>query len=247
MENRFNMMHKIPYDGIRPDFTLSFTKLMSMFQETTIAHTNSTPLPLSWYADNNMGFLLTNWDVFVNRHPPLYDEVTVYTWPVYFKGITAERSFVMRDKYGNEAAAANTRWVFADLEKRRPLKIPEDVSNAYAPTFSQVFEPNYTFPKTDGFEQIGEARITALRSDIDTHFHVNNVKYIEWAFNYIPEELYFSGNVYKMKARYKKELKSGEKTLLETWRKDDEIISLIKSEDDAAVLHASLYFIFTIS
>jgi len=245
MTNRFNVAHTVQYEGIRPDFTLSFARLMAMLQETAIAHTSATPLPFSWYAQNNVGFLLTNWHVSVNSYGALHDKVTAYTWPVYFKGIKAERSFVLQNENGEDMAQANTRWAFADLTNRRLVKIPDVVCEAYGATYEPPFTPDFTFPGTDGFTKIDEAAHTVLRSDIDSNFHVNNVKYIEWAIDYIPNETYGQKNVREMKTQYKKELRQNDTAIIETWERGSEYISLIKSQDCTA-LHAGVYTLWTI-
>lgn len=241
MKGRFNNTHKVPYEGIRPDLTLSFSKLMSILQETAISHSNSTISPMSWYVENNLGFLLTNWDVRVNKYPALYEDITVYTWPVSFKGIMAQRSFQAYDNAGCEVASANTRWVFADLAKRRPTKIPAELAETYGSTFETPYEPDYAFPSLDGYEFLSAMPHTALRNDIDSNFHVNNIKYIEWAANCVPQEIYSSGNVCEMKTQYKKELKLNDRVLIETYVKGSEIITLIKSVEDSEVLHAGIY------
>lgn len=241
MEGRFSNIHKVPYDGIKPDLTLSFARLMSILQETAISHSNSTIMPMSWYLENHLGFLLTNWDVHVKKYPSLYEEITVYTWPVSFKGVSAQRSFLAFCKDGTEVVAANTRWAFADLSKRRPVKVPPELAETYGRTFETPYEPDYVFPILEGYAQIGSMPFTALRGDIDSNLHVNNIKYIEWAMNCVPQDLYDSKSVYKMKTQYKKELKLNDRILLETYKNGDEIITLIKSDDDNRTLHAGIY------
>ncbi|MDR1687418.1 MAG: hypothetical protein LBS21_02245 [Clostridiales bacterium] len=242
MQNRFNQTYKIPYEGIKTDLTLSFAKLMFLFQETAIAHTNSTVKPMKWYSENRLGFVLTNWDVKVLNYPALYEEMTVYTWPLFFKGIMAQRFFQAFDKGGNEIAYANTKWVFSDLEAKKPARIPAEISDSYGGTYSSPHEPDFNFPETEAFKLVNSRQTITRRSDIDSNWHVNNVKYIEWALDCVPDDIYASGNITQMKTKYKKELRQNEEILLETYTKGEEIIILVKSGEDFEVLNAEIYF-----
>jgi acyl-ACP thioesterase len=115
------------------------------------------------------------------------------------------------------------------------------VASSYEPLFPHIFPPDFAFPRdplASGFVKIDEADFTVRKSDIDIHLHVNNVKFIEWAFDKIPDKRYYSTNACEMKARYKKEIKLGARVTLETWEKGDEIISVIKSGD---TLNAEIY------
>lgn len=234
MSNVFEQNHTVPYDGVGTGHTLSFVRLIGLMQETVIAHSNASPLHYSWYENEKKGFLLTNWQVEAYAYPKLYDRLRVATWPCLFRGLTAQRSFAVYGACGACLAKANTRWAFLDLAARKLLKIPPEVALGYGRTHPPSLETDFSFPETAGFEKVSRAEFAVLRSDLDSNFHVNNVKYIEWAFNYLPEDLFFSESlrVTRMKTRYGKEMKLNERAVLETYRRENEIISLIRAETD---------------
>ena len=248
VENRFNTEIMVNYYGIEPGLTVSFPGLMSLLQEASLRHTDSTPHPMKWYSDNGFGFLLTNWHVRVDKYPSLHDNVTVRTWPTYFKGILSERYFEMRDDKNNISARAAAKWVFMDLNKKRACKPPEEIvkgyGNAYEPEFERRFE--VTSAKNE-FEFESRDYFTITRSGIDSNNHVNNVKYIEWAVDYIPDEIYDSFRIKEAKVSYKKECLKGERVYFETFVKNGaapEILSVLKpeGEPDAVLFEANFIF-----
>jgi acyl-ACP thioesterase len=190
---------------------------------------------MQWYKDNNCGFILTNWDAKVNRLPKFSDKVKVCTWPTLFKGLICERYFEMQDENGQILAWANSKWVFMDLNKRRPVKPSAGIIESYGSIFPAGFSSDFNFPKTDGFDKTGTENFTVTRRDIDSNDHVNNVKYIEWVADCIPDDIYDNYNVCEMKAVYRKECKRGCGVIIETYinrTSSPEIINIAKSGND---------------
>lgn len=242
MDKGFSSEYMIYYSGLKPDLSVKFIKLMELMQETSIMHTDSTKYPMKWYSENNFGFVLTNWQVKVSAYPSVYDRIRVTTWPIMFKGILAERMFKAVNEKNELIALANTKWAYSDLIKRRPVKPAHEIIESYGTAYGSLMETDYTFPSVDGYEKISENCLTVTRRDLDSNFHVNNIKYIEWAFDYIPDETYDSLNITDMKVMYKKECVRGDRILIETYRgRDNAYITLIKPADNPEALHAGIY------
>ena len=245
MQNRFKYHFAVPYEGVRPDLTLSFGQLMTMLQETAIAHSASTKLPFSWFTENNIGFLLTNWDVSVFSHPSLYENITAYTWPVFFKGISASRSFLFLDNNEKKLATANSRWAFVDLSLGRPVKIPENVIAAYGECFPAVSKPDFSFPEVSSFTKINEITFKAAISDIDSNYHANNIKYVEWAINATPPDIYYTKRVVKMKTQYKKPVVLGDLVDVYTFSNEPENNEMFYSIKVNGTDYAAVYFVWS--
>lgn len=238
---KFTKSFDVFYEGVDPKLYIKFTKLMSLMQETSIAHTDSTNRPMSWYVDNNFGFLLTNWDVRVNKYPFLYEKIRISTWPVMFKGILAYRGFDAYDSKNDLIAAANTKWVFTDLSRHRPIKVPADVVTGYGELSPPLFESDYKFPEiTQDYESASRRSMQVTRRDIDSNNHVNNIKYIEWVVDDIPQNLYDNYCVKQMKCVYKKECKVNQEVMIETYVKDNEVITSVNDTETGAA-HAWFY------
>jgi len=74
---------------------------------------------------------------------------------------------------------------------------------------------------------------TATRRDIDTNNHVNNVKYLEWVFCHVPDDIFLGYRPIVLKVAYKKETKLGDKLGITIFRKninheEAEIFALIE-------------------
>ena len=218
MSNFFKCIHRIAYHGIKPDLTVSFPNLVSSVLEASLLHSESTPYPMAWYAANNVGFLLTNWQIEVKQYPKWNDELTIHTWPVHFKGIVAERAFEVFDEAGSLLALANTGWVFTDLAKRRPARPDAELIAGYGEHYPSALAKDFKLPDYKGYTSVNQAAIHVTRRDTDGNNHANNVSYLEWAMDLIPDHIYDRGRIIEMKTVYKRECLRGMSVLIEAFQ-----------------------------
>ena len=211
----FTCEFTIDYQLLAPDLSARLPGLMGCVQEASIRHTESTPHKMQWYADNARGWLLTSWHIEVVRLPRWNEAIRVATWPSRFKGILADRSFAVTDADGKRLLAAVSGWVYTDLAARRPVKPPQEVIDGYGAIGEPALDADYKFSR-DGFAPVSAREMLVTRRDTDTNSHVNNLRYIEWAFDEIPADMYDTHTPRVVKASYKKECVTGDVLTLET-------------------------------
>lgn len=73
---------------------------------------------------------------------------------------------------------------------------------------------------------------TIQRRDIDTNGHVNNLHYIDYALETLPEDIYNSNEFDNIEIHYKKEIKYGETIKCYYSFENNKHLITIKSEDD---------------
>ena len=66
--------------------------------------------------EEKKAWVLSYWQVIVERYPKLNEKITVGTFPTAFKGLFGNRNMYMLDEEGKRIACANSIWVFMDLE-----------------------------------------------------------------------------------------------------------------------------------
>jgi len=235
----FSLDFNMDYHLFEPDLTARLPGVMFCVQETSIRNTESTDFKMQWYADNMRGWILTNWHIEVTRLPKWNETITITTWPSRFKGILADRSFQVKDAAGNPLISASSAWVFMDIEQKRLLKAPQEIVDGYGEVLPPVVEPDYKFVNREGFRLVSTRAMTVTRRDTDTNFHVNNVRYIEWAFDDIPEDIYQNCTPVTVKAAYKRECKANDELLLDCLLREGDhpeiIISIRKQGEDTPV------------
>ncbi len=245
--NGFTCTQQIMYRGVGDDLTVDFPNLMSHIIEASLVHSESTAYPMAWYAQNKQGYILTNWQVQVLAYPKWHDTITIHTWPTRFKGICAERAFHAVDANGNTMLLANTAWVYMDTVRRRPVRPPENIVESYGPVLPPVLEKDFHMPDIASSLLLNSCRLTAGRRDTDSNNHVNNIAYVEWAMEAVPDALYGNCRIVGMQCQYKKECLRGTPVVVEAYGEPEnsqKLMILVKDESKDGQLLCTLRFDF---
>ena len=194
--------------SLNNDFSVTFPRLMNYAQEASLLHPASLGRPLEWFRNENRGWLVISWHVKVGSYPAWNSPIKVTTWPSRFKGFLGERAFTISEGENRPFFEACSRWIFSDIEKKTPVRMSAEEVAFYGEIAPPVFDADFSIPQYSNMPQIAETVITVSRRDIDTNFHANNVKYIEWAMELFP--LSFNGKFSEFKASYRKECVFGD-------------------------------------
>ena len=89
---------------------------------------------------------------------------------------------------GTLCAVANSRWVYFDRARRRPVRIPDEEVNGFGldPKLDMAYAPRRIVLPNEKPEIRKPIEIT--ETDIDTNRHVNNLKYIDMALAFLPSD-----------------------------------------------------------
>ena len=114
---------------------------------------------------SGQAWILSAWQIVVNRYPKLGEHIRVSTWATDFTGLFGLRNFKMEDEAGEMTAWANSVSVYMDMKNvefaPRKIVLPKEL------------EDGESFP--------------VRRHQIDTNEHVNNCQYIQMAIDVVPE------------------------------------------------------------
>src|SRR6056297_216512 len=162
----------------------TISTIADLFQESAGLHAKKLNFDITDLHDIGLTWVLYKMHIRVVRFPERWDRILVKTWPSTGKDIRAYRSYEMRDKNNQLLAKALGQWMTLDIEKRRPRKIPDQLS--HFPLLKQNglelnSDRNYIAP-ADGKES--DMITTVGKYDLDMNNHVNSVKYIDWSTGY---------------------------------------------------------------
>jgi medium-chain acyl-[acyl-carrier-protein] hydrolase len=154
-------------------------------------------------------WVLSRLVVEVNRYPAWREDVTVRTWPSGAEGLFGTREFVMEDAAGQRLGAATSDWLLIDVERRRPVRIPDSI---IALGITGMEKPVPGAQKRLEVPQRSELErsFTARYSDLDPNGHVNNVRFIEWALEGLPGIHREQNRISRLEIHFKTEMVLGE-------------------------------------
>ncbi len=228
----FKRKYKVSYDKLNGD-KASITQLINMAQETTVAKTNSTSRNVKWYLDNMQGWIFLNWNIEILKYPEYEEEVICSTVPVKFKRFLGQRDFRIENLNGEVLMNASVKTALIDLVTKEPIEPSEELLKEYGEIHEEFITNKFKLPKPteeNGFILVSTSEITIKRLDTDTNLHTNNLKYIEWAENEIPEEIY-QKLIKKVQIVFKQETLRGDVLKIETYVSGEEQVFVSFKKD----------------
>lgn len=179
-------------------------------------------------------WILLNWRV--KKFKELYwnENFKVRTWPAKHLGPFSIRNYEVYNDKNELTAIATTKWVIMDIKEKKMVRNIDDVANRYNEWDKMVFEDD--FPRLKEPKDIEYThKYIVQRRDIDTNEHVNNVKYLEFAYEVLPKEIYDNVSFKNIDIMYRQALMLGEAVSIGCQKQStdngEEYIIALKSND----------------
>lgn len=200
---------RVRYSEIGEDKKMTLNSLLNYFQDCTTFHSASLGRGMEILEKTGCAWVLSSWQVCINRFPTLGENIRVCTWPYEFRGFYGSRNFRMLTEQDEVLAYANSLWSFLDMRTGRPTRVTPEESQAYP--LEEKLDMEYAprkilIPK--GMEKIDEYEVK--KHHLDTNHHVNNVQYVRMAQDYLPADFCIG----QMRAEYKKQALLGDRIII---------------------------------
>ena len=209
-------------------------------QEIGCLHADCLGYGLNDTFKTGLAWVLLDWKLQIFKRPVWKDKIHIRTWPSKTELACNFRDYEIYDETGNKLAIATSRWVLYDLNKRHIVKLTPDIVERFAPCGISVFDSEIEkLPEPEDMDVTFE--YTVLRRDIDSNSHVNNLNYINFAKEALPEDVY-AIDFSSIDVMYKKQCLVGSQ-IVGLYKKvsDDEHVVVIRSKD-LTDLHAIVKF-----
>lgn len=166
--------------------------LLRILQEAAAIASDEVGYGLKDIPHTGVHWILTGWRVELKKRPYWRAPLRVETWPRTMDGFVSDRDFIAWS--GNEAAARGTsRWILMDIHTGKVTRVTDAVRTAYKDQMDarELFpdESLHSSGRTPGGTPAA-FEIVVGRRDIDTNFHVNNLHYLDYAVEALPQEVY---------------------------------------------------------
>lgn len=173
-------------------------------QEIGCLHAEKLGYGISNTLKTGLAWILLDWKLQVFKRPIWRDKLHVRTWPSKIEHACNFRDYEIFDEAGNKLAIATSRWILYDLNNKRIFKITPDIAKLFDPCGVSVFDTEIEkLHEVEGGAINFEYKV--LRRDIDSNGHVNNLNYINFAKEALPEEIYNSAYFSSIEVMYKKQ------------------------------------------
>ncbi|MBN2359431.1 MAG: hypothetical protein JXR83_08245 [Deltaproteobacteria bacterium] len=154
-------------------------------------------------------WVLTRLRIELRRPVRWGDTVVVETWPAGARPRLAYRDFELRLDGGEPIGSAASAWMVLDLATRHPVRLPEFVRNLRQPARARdAGAPGrLSAPAPDA----AAVDLRVNRSDLDVNRHANNVSYLGWLVESVPDAVWEKRWLEQLDIGYRAEGRSGDR------------------------------------
>lgn len=151
----------------------------------------------------------------IYKYPAWSDVVEIETWCQEEGRIGTRRDWILKDYATDQVIGrATSKWVMMNQDTRRLQKVSDDVREEYLvfcprePRFAIPEKNSNSLKKIPKLEDPGQHSTLGLvprRADLDMNQHVNNVTYIGWVLESMPQEIIDSHELQTITLDYRRE------------------------------------------
>lgn len=183
----YSFVSRVRYSETGEDQELTLPGIVNYLQDCSVFQSEDLRMGIDYMEQGRRAWMLSFWQIVIERCPRLGEEIVVGTWPYDFKGMFGLRNFVIQDRAGAYLVKANSVWFLYDTVAGRPVKVtPEDI-RGYTASTAKKLDMAYA-PRRIALPAEAEAGapVTVVRHHIDTNHHVNNAQYVAIAREALP-------------------------------------------------------------
>ncbi len=224
---------KIRYSETDSEGKLTMASLINYFQDTSTFQSEALGVGVQYMRQQHQAWVLSSWQIEVERYPSLCERVAVGTLPYEMKGFLGYRNFCMLDEEGEFLAKANSLWSLLNTDTGKPCPVPEEMLKVYRlePKLEMEYQPR-KIQMPEGGEQ--PEAVTVKRQHLDTNRHVNNQQFVNIAMSYLPEGFC----VRRLRAEYKKQAFLGDVLVPYLVETEEKIVVALRDEAGAPYMIA---------
>lgn len=191
---------RIRYSETDSEGKLTMASLLNYFQDCSTFQSEDLGLGLAYLKKLHQVWVLSSWQIVVERYPGLCEQVRIGTFPYDFRGFLGSRNFVMQTMDGTYLARANSLWSLLDTDTGKPAIPSGEMIEGYAleQRLDMEYAPRKIVVPQGGIEK---EPVVVKKHHLDTNHHVNNGQYVDMAMEFLPENFV----VAQLRAEYKKQ------------------------------------------
>ena len=189
--NIFEHKSRIQFCDVDEFNHLSKRGLLRILGEVAGLHSDLAGYGLNQTSSTHLTWMLLDWKVKTFLTPCWNTTLTIKTWPRNFTRISSQRDFEVYGDNNELVAIASSRWVLINSITGSISKITPEMISAYGNGFEKsVFDSSVNDKEHEPTNANFVYNYTIKRRDLDTNHHVNNLYYLDYAYDALPQDCY---------------------------------------------------------
>ncbi len=197
---------------------LRLDALCNYLQESAGAHARELGVAVDQLLRRQATWVLSRLHVQIDSLPRWRQRVEITTWPAEVDRRYAVRDFLLEVE-GKRFGAATTGWFYIDLQKRRPVRLPDAIARFHPdPPQRALQDPFAKLPVPQRSDH--ETSVRVQYRDLDLNRHTNNVSYISFLLESLPLDFLENHAPRELEVDFRAESVHGETLLCRSERQE---------------------------
>jgi len=219
LENYFEKQFELRYFEMNNFGEAASTTILTLLEETAAEHCYSINHSLYDLEKQNIGWVLVSGIMTINRYPIYKEKIFIRTWLSSYSMIKGIRENIIYDEKRNIIGKAKGLWVFFNIMKRRPIQIFDSIKERWSFCNDESINHDITKKINPINSEKHTREFKVNRFDVDTNEHVNNIRYLQWLIESIPDDIIDNYYLHSIDGRFVTEAQYGD-TILSFTEKD---------------------------
>lgn len=179
----------VTYADVALDGKLSYPGMLRILQEAAACASAERGYGFKDIEKNGVCWVLTGWRLELFERADWNDHLVIHTWPRSVEGFLSDRDFeiLLND---HVVGRGSSRWFLVNPGTGRITRVTDAVRSAYTLNDRRMFETDIPANGTPSPDAKITYTHTIERRDLDTYRHVNNLRYLDFALEALPQEVF---------------------------------------------------------
>ncbi len=183
----FECRMRVQFTDVDIHNRLTMKGMLRLMQEAANLHSDQVGYGLNNIEETDFSWVLYEQRCRLYRRPRWNTQLSIRTWSRGANGVICLRDFEVFDEEGEPVAIGATGWLLVSASSQKMAHVPEDMLAKYGMEERSVFgEPLKRLRAPAAGERLWD--YTVQRRDIDINRHANNLCYLDYALEALPEE-----------------------------------------------------------
>ena len=201
---------------------ISPVAVLDLFQEVAGFHAEELGCGFEPLLNHGLLWVIVKAKYEVLCQPKMHSTVTVKTWPLPPTRLGFQREYLIEDANGNLLIRGTSDWVVMNSSERKLAAASDIYPSDLVHCTDKCFEERTA--RIRDFETDGDGiSVAPSFCDLDMNGHVNNIRYAAYVLNAV--ELKADEVIRSFQTDYHREVKFGDRLLIETHREDNQILA----------------------
>lgn len=179
--------------------------IMSFVEETAADHCAHIGKNVYELQKEGLGWVLYAGCFRMDHYPRYREKIKIVTWISRFRGFHGIREYQVLSADDKLYGGFRGLWLYFDLLKRKPVEVEKVFYEKWAIRDKPAIDLEIMPSKRMIDEPDINKSFAVNRYDIDSNNHVNNVRYLQWLIESIPDEFYSKARMENIQGTFLKE------------------------------------------